>query len=91
MKTVPLSTAKAKLSELVDEAVTTQEHVTITRNGTPAVVLISSSEWESIQETLFWQTQPGLADDIHQGRAEYSRGEIYDETAVRARYGLPPQ
>lgn len=91
MRTVPLSTAKAKLSELVDEAVATQEHVTITRNGAPAVVLISAAEWESIQETLFWQTQPGLAGDVRQGRGEYERGETYDENAVCARYGLPPQ
>ncbi|MCP4306088.1 MAG: type II toxin-antitoxin system Phd/YefM family antitoxin [bacterium] len=32
-RTLPLSEVKAKLSEVVDEVVTTQERVTVTRNG----------------------------------------------------------
>src|ERR1700728_4170504 len=36
MTTIPLTEAKAKLNELVDEAVRTHERVTITRHGRPA-------------------------------------------------------
>ena len=33
MTTLPLTEAKAKLNELIDDAVTTHERVTITRHG----------------------------------------------------------
>ena len=45
MQTVSISTAKSKLNELVDEAVTTHEHVMITKNGSPAAVMLSAEEW----------------------------------------------
>ena len=49
---------KVWLNDLVDAASTTREQVTITLNGTPAAVLIGVDEWESLQETLFWLSQP---------------------------------
>ncbi len=87
MSTIPLTEAKAKLNELVEEAVSTHERVTITRHGRPAAVLISVDDLESIEETLFWQSQPDLATDISTARAEAGSGELCDEAAVRRRYG----
>jgi antitoxin YefM len=51
-KTVSFTTARGALSELLDEVQSRHEHVVITRNGRPAGVVVSSAEWESIQETL---------------------------------------
>lgn len=89
MTTVPLTEAKARLNELVDEAVTMHEHVTITRRGKPAAVLVSADEWESLRETLFWQAVPGIQQDIAEARREIAAGGGYDEAAVRAELGLP--
>jgi prevent-host-death family protein len=50
---LPLSKAKDRRIDLVNAAVTTHEQVTITKNGTPAAVLIGLDEEESLQETLF--------------------------------------
>ncbi|MFC1818741.1 type II toxin-antitoxin system Phd/YefM family antitoxin [Thermodesulfobacteriota bacterium] len=47
MKTLSLSEAKMKLSALVESVKNTDEEVIITKNGTPAAVLISSDEYES--------------------------------------------
>lgn len=88
MTTLPLTEAKARLNELVEEAVATHERVTITRHGRPVAVLISVDDLESLEETLFWQAQPGIHEDIETARAEHAAGELYDETAVRRRYGL---
>jgi antitoxin YefM len=74
MQTMSISAAKAHLNELVDQAVATQEHFTITKNGTPAAVVVSAQEWESIQETLFWQAQPGIVQDVAEARAAYADG-----------------
>ncbi len=89
--TIPLTEAKAKLNELVDEAVAMHEHVTITRRGRPAVMLVSIEEWESIQETLFWQSVPGIHEDVAEARRERAAGGGYDEAQVRSALGLPPR
>jgi len=88
MTTIPLTEAKAKLNELVDDAVTTQERVIITRHGRPAAVLISVDDLESMEETLYWQSQHGVHDDIAASRAEASAGQLHDEAAIRRRYGV---
>ena len=85
---LPLSTARDKLSELVEDAVSTHQHFTITRKGVPAAVLISADEWESIQETLFWMSQPGTAEAIAESRADRKagkRGATVEE--LRAEFG----
>jgi prevent-host-death family protein len=89
MTTIPLTEAKARLNELVEEAVSMHEHVTITRRGKPAAVLISADEWESLQETLFWQSVPGIHEDIAEARRERAEGGGHDEAATRAALGLP--
>ena len=40
MQTLPISKVKDRLNDLVDAASITHEQVTITKNGTPAAVLI---------------------------------------------------
>lgn len=86
--TIPLTEAKAKLNELIEDAVSTHERVTITRHGRPAAVLISVEDLESMEETLFWQAQPGIHEDIDAGRREAAAGQLHDEAAVRRRYGV---
>ena len=88
MTTIPLTEAKSKLNELVEDAVRTQERITITRHGRPAAVLISVDDLESMEETLFWQSQPGVHDDIAAARAEAATERLHDEGAVRRRYGV---
>lgn len=88
MTTVPLTEAKTKLNELVEQAVATHERVTITRRGRPAVVLISVDDLESMEETLHWQAQPGVHEDLEAARDEGEAGKLWDEAAVRRRYGV---
>ncbi len=67
MKTLSLSEAKMKLSGLVKEVNTTDEEIVITRNGTPAAVLISPDEFESLKETIAVRSDAALMDEIKQG------------------------
>lgn len=83
-----MSAAKAKLNELVEEAVNTHEHVTITKNGAPAAVMVSAQEWESMRETLYWLSQPGVREDIDQAQEAHVAGETVSGQELRARYGL---
>lgn len=88
MTTMPLTEAKTKLNELIDSAVTTHERVTITRRGKPAAVLLSVDDLESIEETMFWQAQPGVREDLEAAHGEAQSGQLWDEAAVRRRYGV---
>ena len=85
MTIMPISAAKARFNEVVDQTSSTHDHVTITKNGMPAVVMVSATEWESIQETLYWMSEPGAAEDVAEGRRAYERGETLSEAEVRAR------
>jgi prevent-host-death family protein len=67
MKTLSLSEAKMKLSGLIDSVNSTDEEVVITKNGSPAAVLISPDEFESLKETLTVQNDASLMNDIKKG------------------------
>lgn len=89
MQTLPISKVKDKLNELVDAAAITREQVTITKNGSPAAVLIGVDEWESIQETLYWLSQPGIRESLAEAEADAVAGRVFDEAQIRAEFGVP--
>jgi antitoxin YefM len=75
MKTMPLSEVKMKLSGLVEIVRSTDEEIVITKNGTPAAILISPEEWESLRETLAVRSDAALMAEIRQGLDELARGK----------------
>lgn len=89
MQTLPISKVKDRLNELVDAASSTHDQVTITKNGSPAAVLIGADEWDSIQETLFWLSRPGIHESIAEARADVVSGRTYSEEQIRAELGVP--
>lgn len=84
MQTLPISKVKDRLNDLVDAASTTREQVTITKNGTPAAVLIGVDEWESLQETLFWLSQSKIRDLIAEATTDVTAGRVYTQEQIRA-------
>jgi prevent-host-death family protein len=84
MTTVPLTEAKAHLSEIADEVGRTHERVHITRNGREYVVLIAAEDLESIEATLELLADPEAQERLRQAEAEVARGEVLDEHDVRA-------
>ena len=91
MTTVPLSEAKDRLSALVEEAERTHEIVTITRHGRPSAVLMAADDLESLHETLYWLSQPGIRASVEQARAEHAEGGTVTGEELRQQLGLPPQ
>jgi len=89
MQTLPVSKVKDKLNELVDSAARTHEQITITKNGSPAAVLVGIDEWESLQETLFWLSQPGILESIAKAKADVEAGRVYTEAQIRAKFNVP--
>lgn len=78
MKTLSLSEAKMKLSELVDKVQHADEEVVITRNGRPAAVLISPDELESMRETIEIKADRDLMKEIQAGlKALQGKSRLY--------------
>jgi antitoxin YefM len=67
MKTLSLSEAKMKLSELIDRVHSTDEEIVITKNGRPAAVLISPDEFEGWKETIAIKSDSDLMKEIKKG------------------------
>lgn len=88
MRTTTLADAKAHLSDIVASAESTHERVTVTKNGRPAVVIVSVEDYESLEETLYWLSHP----DTAAAAAEADRGEFATDDEVReilADLGVP--
>jgi antitoxin YefM len=79
MKTLPLSEVKIKLSRIIDELNTTDEEVIITRNGTPAAVLVTAEEFESWRETNAVLSDEALMNEIRHGlkALKQKRAKLY--------------
>ena len=86
MKVRPLSEVKMKLSQLVEEIASLDEEITITRNGEPVAVLVSSDEFDSWKETLAIRADAELMAEIRRGlegirkkRKLYTLEELFTE------------
>ena len=70
MKTLSISEAKMKLSGLVEVVRATDEEIVITKNGSPAAILVSPDEYESLKETSAVRSDVRLMSEIRKGLKE---------------------
>ena len=61
--------ARSKLYSLIDEASETHQPIFITGKRANAV-LVSEEDWNSISETLYLLSVPGMRESIQEGMAE---------------------
>lgn len=81
MERLSASQARAKLFGLVEEV--NQDHIPkliTSRKGD--AVLLSKEDWDSIQETIYLQSIPGLVDSIR--KAEQEKEWISEEEFMQA-------
>lgn len=69
MATLTASEARANLYRLIDQAAESHQPIHIAGKRTSAV-LLSSEDWEAIQETLYLLSVPGMRESIKEGMAE---------------------
>jgi len=69
MTSLPVTQARSKLYQLLDEAAESHEPIQITGKRSNAV-LVSEDDWRSIQETLYLVSIPGMRESIREGMAE---------------------
>ncbi len=68
MPTLTVSDAKKNLAGLIDDVADSHRGYRIVGRNRQAV-LISAEDWSAIQETLYLNSFPGLADSIVKGMA----------------------
>lgn len=88
METATLSDLKTHPSEFADRTELQHERFNITRNGRPAVVMVSADEWESLQETLFWLSQPGIHEHLADVKDDFDSLRVFNEVQVRQSLGI---
>ena len=69
MATITATEARAKLYSLIDEAESSHEPIIITGKRGNAV-LVSESDWNAIEETLYLLSIPGMRESIRDGMEE---------------------
>ncbi len=74
-ETLPLSTVKARLSEIVDRVEGQQDRIVVTRNGKPAAVLMSNNDFESLEETLVAMSDPAVMAHVRESLRAIADGE----------------
>ena len=86
MKVLPLAKVKMKLSQLIEEASSLDEEITITRNGKPVAIIVSPDEFDSWKETLAIRADAELMaeicrglEDIKKKRKLYTLEELFAE------------
>ncbi len=72
MHTLSASEARANLYRLMDQAAESHEPIVIAGKRGNAV-LISSEDWDAIQETLYLLSVPGMRESIKEGMAETTK------------------
>ena len=87
-KVVPLTEARASLSELVDSVEREHEQVVITRNGKPVALLVSPAEWESMEETIEVLSDPELMAVLAESERDVQAGRVYEWEDVKRDLGL---
>lgn len=88
VRVVPLTEARSRFSELLDEIESMHEHVVITRNGRPVAVMFSSAEHEALEETLeILQDEATLA-ALRESEEDVTSGRLHTLSQVRRELGL---
>lgn len=76
MSTEALRTVKDRLSEFIDRVQKQHERVVITRKGTPAAVLMSPDDLESLEETLDLLSDRKAVRELAEARRQVAAGEV---------------
>ena len=64
---IPINEAQKQLQQLIDSV--SESHQPIALGQTSNAVLLSESDWASVQETLYLLSVPGMRESIREGMA----------------------
>ncbi|WP_184505406.1 type II toxin-antitoxin system Phd/YefM family antitoxin [Sphingomonas endophytica] len=83
MDAVSYSKARANLSAMIDKVVADRAPLAITRQRGEGAVLVSASEWASIEETLYLLRSPANGKRLLESVAELEAGGGEEHELIR--------
>ena len=80
METLSISATRANLKAVLDRVVADKAPIAITRQKGEGVVMVSASEWSSIEETLYLLSSPKNAERLLRSidRLNAGKGEAHE-------------
>ena len=75
MRAISYSEARDNLKSVIDSVVADRAPIAITRQRGEGAVLVSASEWASMEETLHLLSSPANAKRLMEGIAELDAGK----------------
>ena len=76
-KTLPVTEARKKFTELIKDVENMMERYLITRRGKPAAVIINAEEFDSLLETVRILEDQSLLAKLRRAREDVKAGEVY--------------
>ena len=74
----PLTEARNRLSEIVDDVRSTGSEFVITRHGRPSAVVLGYDEYESLLETLNILSDPETMAALDEAEADLAAGNLVE-------------
>ena len=74
----PLTDARNRLSEFVDEVITTGSELVITKHGRPAAVVMGHDDYESLMETLNILSDPKAMAALAEAENDLAEGSLVE-------------
>ncbi|MDE0116471.1 MAG: type II toxin-antitoxin system Phd/YefM family antitoxin [bacterium] len=74
----PLTEARSRLSEIVDEVASTGSTIEISRHGRPVAVVMGYEEYESLLETLNILADDATMDAVAEAEREIASGDLVE-------------
>ncbi len=87
-KIVPFTEARGSLSNLLDDVERRHEHVVISRRGRPVAILLSTADWEAMEETLEILEDDALLEALRESEDDVRAGRLTSLSEVRRGLGL---
>lgn len=79
MTAISVTKARENIYQILSEVNSNSQPITITNNRGKNAVLISEEDWNAIQETLYLNSIPGMAESIIEaGKEPLEECSIYD-------------
>jgi antitoxin YefM len=85
-KTVAVRELRSHLADVLDAVADRREHVTVTRHGRPAAVLVPVAEYEALEETAEILSDEGTLDAIRRGLDDLAAEDVVSLEQIRAEH-----
>ncbi len=87
-KTIPITEARKRIFEIIDEVQKPDTYYTLTEKGRPKAVILSYEYFDDLLDDLEIYSDPKLLKDIQEAEQEYKKGEYVSWEELKKELGF---